>query len=688
MPPALYLPENTQTTPPNFPEANSNNVPEQNKPDMYYEYYAEVERFESGANTAYGIVNMTDTNKDYTDAKRGMMLTGTRDIVIVQDEITANKPSEFYWFVNTNAEITLAEDGKSALWEYDGDRMLVRMTQGPADAKFDIMPTKPLPTSPDPEIQPDIPGHKLFIHLENKQTLNLTVEFVPLKAGEGIPAPLAIVPLANWSVAASVPKTTAQSLDDVVALKVDNPNAFARGAKTYVDTANLEIKPIVQNGRTLVPVRFISENIGANVGWNDVTQTVSITTKSKHITLQLGSNQMVVNGNVVTLDVPAQEIGGRTLIPLRALAEALGKQVFWDDRGLILITDAPLNYDAAKIDAIIDLLDIRVQADGAEVKFFDSEVYTYSVETAKGAAIPTLSVISDKPAEVMQGNPATVTIGGKVYTFNFVENAFEGLIGTGSEGVVKTLELKVKNASVLPSYQTYLDIASATSSIAWNDKYPMKGTYDGIINDDTTNRWSANGFGSWIQYDLGSVQTLHSIAIAGYKALSRSYKFDVEVSMDGANYTKVCAEAETELGADRSVFKLGDVQARFVRITGVSATNTTWIGIAEVRIYNSAQMETDDQNAWESYFYTSAINAMVGDRMQLEVAGKSKSGRAVAVNIADVTFTSQNPEVASVDANGVVTLNKVGTTTLRAEYTSFGVTAYSTVSVNVEPKVE
>ena len=76
---------------------------------------------------------------------------------------------------------------------------------------------------------------------------------------------------------------------------------------------------------------------------------------------------MNVNGSIITLDVPAQTIGGRTLIPLRALVEALGKQVFWDDRGLILISDAAVSYDATTIDKIIDLLDIRVQADGSVI---------------------------------------------------------------------------------------------------------------------------------------------------------------------------------------------------------------------------------------------------------------------------------------------------------------------------------
>ncbi len=668
-------------------EANNTIIanPQQDMPDMNYQYYAQLVRSESGENTAFGIIDMTDTNKDYTDAKRGFMLTDNRSRLVIQDEIKANKPSEFYWFANTHAEITLAEDGKSALLEYDGDKMLVRITQGPADACLGIMQTRPLPTSPNPDVQIKIDEHKLFVHTQNAQTLNLTVEFVPLAEGEGIPAPLPVQPLASWSTNGSSAKTTSQTLGDVVALKVDNPNAYAKGAKTYVDTSNLDIKPIVQNGRTLVPVRFISENIGATVGWDDATQTVSIKTKAKSISLQLGSDQMIVDGKAITLDVPAQEIGGRTLIPLRALVEALGKQVFWDDRGLILITDKPVDYEADKINKIIDLLDIRVQADGKEIKFFDSEVYNYNVEIAKGAAVPTLSVLSDKEAVVVQGNPATATIDGKTYTFNFVENAFEGLIGTGSENIVKKLKAEVVVDGALPQYQTYLSIASAKSSIEWTEeKYPMTGTYDGIISNATVNRWSADGEGSWIMYDLGKAQNLHSIAIAGYRAISRSYEFRIETSVDGENWQTIHEKASTTSGVDHDVYSLGDVNARYVRITGLSATDTTWIGINEVRIYESAQMEADDQSAWNLYFYTDSINAKAGSTLQLAVTGENASGMTVPVALSDVVFTSDNPSVASVDANGVVTLHKAGSTKLRAVYELLGIRAEAEIPVLAE----
>ena len=95
-------------------------------------------------------------------------------------------------------------------------------------------------------------------------------------------------------------------------------------------------------------------------------------------------------------------------------------------------------------------------------------------------------------------------------------------------------------------------------------------------------------------------------------------------------------------------------------------------------------METDDQGAWGHYFYTSSINAMAGGKLQLEVEGKSKSGQAVPIAIADVKLTSENPEIATVSPDGVVTLVKAGSTNIIAETTVLGNKIKTSLPVTVE----
>ena len=137
---------------------------------------------------------------------------------------------------------------------------------------------------------------------------------------------------------------------------MDKANAYAGNELTQVDVNNPEIAPIVQNGRTLVPVRFIAEKFGAEVGWDDATQTVTVKKGKKTITLQIGSDQMQAGEKTVTLDVPAQTVGGRTLIPLRAMVEAMDKAVFWDDRGLIIISDMTITFKPEIADYMVEML--------------------------------------------------------------------------------------------------------------------------------------------------------------------------------------------------------------------------------------------------------------------------------------------------------------------------------------------
>ncbi len=94
--------------------------------------------------------------------------------------------------------------------------------------------------------------------------------------------------------------------------------------------------PIIVDERTLVPVRAIFEELGATVEWIQDTQTVVIQQNEKIITLQIDSNIMRIGNEDIELDVPAQIINERTLVPVRAVAEALDCLVDWDASTVII----------------------------------------------------------------------------------------------------------------------------------------------------------------------------------------------------------------------------------------------------------------------------------------------------------------------------------------------------------------
>ena len=86
-------------------------------------------------------------------------------------------------------------------------------------------------------------------------------------------------------------------------------------------------KPVVQNERTLVPVRFVAEALGHKVSWDSDTNSVSI--DGGKIVLHIGKNTAKINGKSVILDVASTVINSRTMVPLRVVAETLDCSVDW-----------------------------------------------------------------------------------------------------------------------------------------------------------------------------------------------------------------------------------------------------------------------------------------------------------------------------------------------------------------------
>lgn len=115
-------------------------------------------------------------------------------------------------------------------------------------------------------------------------------------------------------------------------IPMDNPVAADERVYVYIDRQQqmFDQDPIVENGRTLVPMRHVFESLGATVHWDAKSSTVTATKDDITIHLKVNSNQAIVNGEVKTLDVPAKVINGRTLVPLRFVTQALSNKVEWD----------------------------------------------------------------------------------------------------------------------------------------------------------------------------------------------------------------------------------------------------------------------------------------------------------------------------------------------------------------------
>jgi hypothetical protein len=123
---------------------------------------------------------------------------------------------------------------------------------------------------------------------------------------------------------------------------------FANGKELKFD-----VPPVIKYGRTLIPVRAVSNALGADVAWDGATGTVTITKDKTVIIIKLGSNVATVNGVEVQLDAKPELISNRTLVPIRFIAETLKQNVEWDeDTGSVIIDDDDDDDDSTTPDAI------------------------------------------------------------------------------------------------------------------------------------------------------------------------------------------------------------------------------------------------------------------------------------------------------------------------------------------------
>lgn len=88
-------------------------------------------------------------------------------------------------------------------------------------------------------------------------------------------------------------------------------------------------QPQYINGRVLVPLRGVFEQMGANVLWNQEARVVTATRGSTDVRLTIGQRLATINGSPINLDVPAMVLNGSTMVPIRFVSEALGAQVGW-----------------------------------------------------------------------------------------------------------------------------------------------------------------------------------------------------------------------------------------------------------------------------------------------------------------------------------------------------------------------
>ncbi|WP_244504855.1 MULTISPECIES: copper amine oxidase N-terminal domain-containing protein [unclassified Lysinibacillus] len=167
--------------------------------------------------------------------------------------------------------------------------------------------------------------------------------------------------------------------------------ATAQAAKAITITVDgVQLKtdqpPAMIQGRVMLPLRAIFEALGASVNWDSKNQTVTGYKEDTTVVLKMKSKVATINGKSVTLDVPAQILRGRTMVPVRFVSEALGQDVDWNsvNQTVTIQSDTPSNPNIPGNISIapashVSVRDVNDQGDGRdmEVSFSRSSTESY-----------------------------------------------------------------------------------------------------------------------------------------------------------------------------------------------------------------------------------------------------------------------------------------------------------------------
>jgi len=139
-------------------------------------------------------------------------------------------------------------------------------------------------------------------------------------------------------------------------------STYANNPQITFNGQPIEAEAIIKDGRTLLQARDITELLGGTINWNEELRQVTIIKNYINITLTIDSTYAAVNNELVLLDVPAQIIADRTMLPIRFVAENFGVYVSWHPDGIVAISTTtppasnylPEGFTEAVVERVID----------------------------------------------------------------------------------------------------------------------------------------------------------------------------------------------------------------------------------------------------------------------------------------------------------------------------------------------
>ncbi len=270
-------------------------------------------------------------------------------------------------------------------------------------------------------------------------------------------------------------------------------------------------------------------------------------------------------------------INGTAYVPLRRYAEECEKTVLWDNRGFVILANAEIMLSKTQDLPLVGIAaqiigkqgetfarfmpetasDITI--DGTTIKNFDAYTTAYSISKIKGNDLGEIKVYSSGKSEITLPEKYPGDI--KISVYNPED------MSTRTNYIISVSEREDNG------------IKSAYASEEPQPENPADAAIDGDLNT----RWSAEGAGCFITFDLGRERDILKMYTAWFSGNTRATKFDVELSSDGEAWTKMFSGSGSGSTSDFEEVPRVSGKARYVKLTGYGNSSNGWNSLSEVK---------------------------------------------------------------------------------------------------------
>lgn len=293
------------------------------------------------------------------------------------------------------------------------------------------------------------------------------------------------------------------------------------------------------NNRILVPLRLMSETLGAEVKWDKATQTTTITQENKEVKLTIGEAKMLVNGEMQAMDTKPVLKDGNVYVPVKYIGEVFGTKVQWlpEENTLALSNELPGDTVIAKVnDEVIVARDVLAQIN-YEMAMMQSQ---YQYDASYFESEEAKAYIKERKAEIVD---------------YIIKNKVALIKGKEMKLVPTTDEVMAQVSEVKASYETPAAFEAALANAGLTQEAYMKQIGDGITITNVINEISKK------------VKATDSEIKAYYEAHSADY-----VNAPGANMAHILVATEEEAKAVKAEYDKGTSFADLAKKYGTDGT--------------------------------------------------------------------------------------------------------------------